>query len=492
MSFSELASALASDNAWPSINALITITKNLVQKPQDERVRTLRCANEAVQRKLLEWPVASQFLFQLGFAEIQVSGATILSISDDCDPSRFQVALSALKSVSSETQATTPSSGPRLKQRLRRPPPNAQRVSYPAVSFQGVIRLQAVKKKLQNQPPPFGETFLFYGPRGSGKTTVAHAAAEAWGLKVLTVWGTEVHTPFARGHTAALSHFAAHAHELGSCVILLRGMDPILASVVQELKQLRDLPRAIVIATCVATEGFVTDGARKPLQLLRRRSSGGSARVGAASSEERSATPPPSTASQPSSLLAGSLDCFDHLVFVPFDAQDVPSIALLLLRAADCLGATLAAPAADEAARLVLSAVASTGALLSGHVISDVARSAVQKSRLRDPAAADGNLSSREASLIVFVSVDMVRCALDDWREKILLNRNENSAAALSTTAPEDSVISSAMGGLNLNTPSNANVPRLRTPPSKGPRQKPSRGSDSERSGGAAAVSLLR
>mmetsp|Transcript_8169 Transcript_8169/g.15627 ORF Transcript_8169/g.15627 Transcript_8169/m.15627 type:complete len:506 (-) Transcript_8169:343-1860(-) len=470
--FSDLAHTLASDNAWPSINALTIISKNLVERPGDELIRILRCKNEAVQRKLLEYPAATQFLWELGFNEVEVDGNTFLSLGNN-DPPRYRDALSALREISHrKSNSVNLLSG--LGQQLRRPPLNFQRVSAPLASFQEVIKLEAAKRKLQTKPP-LGETFLFYGPSGSGKALLAHAAADAWGLKVLTIWGTDVHSPFARSHTAALAHFATHAAELGSCMVLLRGMDPILASAVEEFVKQRALPRVVIVATCVATQSF----AERRVEPLahRRRPIGGNSndrtttsitninlgsdsgndkmncsrgiihRKGLnqstvmhkknASNDNRSESfagrntlPSSIPTSELSTLSVCGLECFDHLVHVPFEIQDTPSIALHLQRTVDNLGAALTHSAATEAAVLMMDAASlSISSTLSGHMISDVGKAAVQHAIRR---------GYPTGAMVIPVSVDMVRFALDDWREGVLKAEKATSEPGMSDSNSSD------------------------------------------------------
>ena len=335
--FLPLAQVLASNGALSTLKALNTVSSNLAARPLDERVRTLRTGNEAVQRNLLEWPVATQFLKLLGFVEVE----GFLSVVGTDVQRSARCAVEALKMVRSEcsfpardessgsmrrssrmssgggdeqvSNSTYSSSGRGreaqspsvLCQRLRRPPPGSQRLEEPLTTWSEVSGLGDVKRQLHSasfssSSPPLGEAVLLYGPPRSGKTFVAHAAAATWGLRVMTFWGTELHSPFARkgafpsslskvgesngareeqgrqsgasvgsSGTAGCSrggdnfpllfHHMAHVAEVAPVVLLLRGADPILAAVTSAIRSgFPDIARRIVIvATCAATDELV-------------------------------------------------------------------------------------------------------------------------------------------------------------------------------------------------------------------------------------------
>jgi hypothetical protein len=99
-----------------------------------------------------------------------------------------------------------------MRQRLIGPPAGAQRVVSPVILWSELSPFKSNTTTVNNcsnsdktstspppaairalqGPPPLGQAVLIYGPEKSGKQSIAHAAATGWGLRLLTVWGTEV------------------------------------------------------------------------------------------------------------------------------------------------------------------------------------------------------------------------------------------------------------------------------------------------------------
>ena len=341
-----MAKTLASDSdALPTLRALRTIVKNINDRPFEEKFRTLRLSNESVQEKLLVYPAAVQFLQLLGFveaegylslvnAEAHLRAKEALSALNCCMPKDdVNLLLSSESPMPSCSSSSGSSSSPGLSQRLLSPPLNHKKLVVPVASWQDVCGLQAVKRQFTDHMavPPLGEAVLLYGPAGSGKTLVAHAAAHAWGfVRVLTAWGSEIQTSFAvngRQRASGVARLASHATEVsahGMCVILLRGMDCVLPAVVRELRQAlgpSTCQRIVLIGTCTSTEALLvadytaSDQANSTPILT-------SGRVRPQSRGRNSACKSDAKANScgignGSGLSLDELACFEHLVHVP-------------------------------------------------------------------------------------------------------------------------------------------------------------------------------
>jgi hypothetical protein len=353
-SFPVLARTLATDkDALPTLRALRTIVKNVCDRPYDEKFRTLRLSNESVQQKLIVYPAAVQFLRLLGFveaegylslvnAEAHLRAKEALVALDGCMPRDDVMLLSSPGSPKrGQSDSFLPSDSSIRKgvsQRLQSPPLNHQRLVAPAASWQDVCGQEAVKRQFADHMavPPLGEAVLLYGPAGSGKTLVAHAAAHAWSsVRVLTAWGTEVQTSFAvngRQRASGIARLAAHATEVsahGLCVILLRGMDCVLPAVVRELRQAlgpSTCQRIVFIGTCTSTEALVVadrtasdQAASGPILTAGRvrPHSRGRSSVCQSGFKASSSTATADGAGNGSGLSLDELACFEHLMHVP-------------------------------------------------------------------------------------------------------------------------------------------------------------------------------
>jgi hypothetical protein len=362
-SFATLAKSLASDaEAAPTLRALRTIAKNIYERPLDEKVRTLRLSNESVQRKLLAYPVASQFLQLLGFVE---AGGYLSLVSAEAGLTAKE-ALAALDAssyapsssdrperASSSSPLPSASSGTiGVAQRLRSPPPNYQKLVAPMAMWHDVCGLPNVKRQLcvNMAGPPLGEAVLLYGPACSGKALVAHAAAHAWGLtRVLTAWGSEVQTPFAVGgrqRASGVARLALHATDVsahGPCVVLLRGMDCVLPAVVRELRQALGpdaCRRIVVVGTCTATDALVvTDRTATGLATAAPVLSAGRLRPQSRSISggviKGSTKGISSAGGSGSGLSMDELACFEHLVHVPAHVRQMHAATTHSARPAD-------------------------------------------------------------------------------------------------------------------------------------------------------------
>ena len=268
----ELAQRLGKQKNWRAIKALTTVSNNLVDRPLDERVRTLRVANDAVQRNLLAFSEAREFLSLLGFVEVG-DYLSIVGLASEARAAQAALEVAARKitpqkpdsaAVSSRSTTATPTKrgyndaevvvvqhhDEKAKvgdSFLGMPPLGLQRLAHSTITWQDLPSRQPGRRQLEGKAAPLGQTVLLYGPRGCGKGRVAHAAAKAWGLRILTVYGAEVVTPFAKGCQAQVRSFIRHSKEVQPCVLLLREMDPVLAEVLAEVS-LAQLKRVVVMA----------------------------------------------------------------------------------------------------------------------------------------------------------------------------------------------------------------------------------------------------
>jgi hypothetical protein len=365
----KIAQELGNKEAHASLKALITICSNLSEHPKEERYRTLRTTNVSVLRTIMREPSAIELLEKIGFVEVDGYLSLIGS-----DPHLYRTAVAVMKvvlghntsssnqnsdfSLSSHLAQTPELQAPRKENEdpnhLSRPPSNLKRVISPQHNWSEVIDHKIVKNQLQGLPP-FGECILVYGANGSGKTICSHAAAQAWGLRVFTIYGSEVHSPFAKNRTGTLRHYLRHAQEVSPCLVLLRGMDAILSDIVEEVKlEFLQFPasKLVVMALCTSTDSLIKESHRNlprvsPNRLLKSMAAANSKTINSSTNgiSQLDCQPPiVNTHQQVESVAAllfrDQLSCFDMLVHVPL-LQDPSSIALLLQRQIEKMGGSL-------------------------------------------------------------------------------------------------------------------------------------------------------
>lgn len=194
------------------------------------------------------------------------------------------------------------------RQQLLRPPPDAQRLVRPALLWDSVLGADEAKRFLQSlASPPFDCVFLLFGPPGCGKTMIASAAATDWNLRLMTVWGTELHSPFSKSNTKALTDIVKQAQASAPCLLLLQGLDPILAPTITELRAGLVGSQVVMVATSSAAEDIVS----RPVTLGRlRRTRDGHERQG------RPGTAGDNPVSAVSGRALDDLACFDKLLYV--------------------------------------------------------------------------------------------------------------------------------------------------------------------------------
>jgi hypothetical protein len=145
-------------------------------------------------------------------------------------------------------------------------------------------------------------------------------------------------------------------------------MDPIVGSVVSELKQVCALPRTVIFATCSSTESFVGNSVFSRRRdepssgKMKRNNSGENVPHGSvgrvnklrACVESEKEQEENRTHVHTSRTLDNSgLECFDHLLFIPLELDEIRSVALLLQQDAKGFGYKLAPATAKEAATLM-------------------------------------------------------------------------------------------------------------------------------------------
>lgn len=445
----EIASLLKKQKAHHTLKSLMTVCLNLIEHPKDERMRTLRTTNPTVARTLLAFPEAMIFLKKLGF--IEVDG--FLSLIGN-DVSLFQIAASVLsrynnketneinqsnsKSQTSKSSVDKNSNSSSNKEtndlkisnncqsRFCRPPNGFQRLVSPTKTWQDIIELKLVKNQLQSSPP-FGECVLLYGAPGSGKSSVAHAAAEAWGLRVFTIFGSEIQTPFAKSRHSILKHFLRHAFEVGPCLILLRGMDSILAEVVEEVRNefassvgtAASSTKVVVMATCNSTNELMKSSLSPHFSLPRRISkselknrpfhppivTNDEAETSCSSSSPSSVA---SSSSTTTSLMKDHLSCFDMLIHIPTLSKP-SSISLLLQSMIEEKGAILP----TSISRIVCTIIGShsSNGEISGHILRKVAQSAIDLALSQQEST---NPPHGKGHNKVVVTADNLRTAFDN------------------------------------------------------------------------------
>mmetsp|Transcript_32040 Transcript_32040/g.41189 ORF Transcript_32040/g.41189 Transcript_32040/m.41189 type:complete len:430 (+) Transcript_32040:84-1373(+) len=416
----EIVIQLKKKDAHQTIKSLTTVCLNLMQHPKDEKVRTLRITNSTVSRTIYTIPEAMQFLSLIGFVEVD----GFLSLVG-YDVSLYELGVVILSRHQTKRKITETKSGdaqtPDRKQvvdmpiekcseTLQRPPSKMQRVISPSKTWQDVLELKMVKNQLQCDAP-FGECILLYGKSGSGKTLVAHAAAEAWGLKIFTIYGSELHTPFSKSRNSILKHFLKHAYEIGPCVILLKGMDKILSEVTEEIKaefltsSLSLSSQIVIMATCTSTNKLIPSSrCNLPRRFL---SENKQQKPINATSSLSSCQPPIRHDYRPSSA-EDQLSCFDILVHIPL-LQDSKSMALLLQMIIENQNGILP----TSVSKFVCTILRSYGDL-SGHALCQIAEGAIKIAIEREKSISKLSATKTRIS----ISSDVLRTAFEQYNSK--------------------------------------------------------------------------
>lgn len=405
----KIVEALAQKQAFSTIKSIMTICLNLCNSPTEDRYRTLRISNPSVSRTLMTQPLAIEFLEKLGF--VKVDG--FLSLVGN-DPTLYKIALTVLSSKhhkspstnkNTNNQAQTPELRPTrdvASISINRPPKT--RVISPTSTWQDVIEHKYLGL---SGLPPFGECILVYGVSGSGKTLVSHAAAEAWGLRVFTIYGSEVHTPFAKSRNGTLKHLLRHAQEVGPCLVLLREMDNILSKVVEEVRnEFSQFPssKLVVMAICTSTDKLINAShcnlpRVSPNRLLK-----------SMAKMNIKCQPPIITRSnnnQQQDVFKDQLSCFDILVHVPL-LQNPSSIALLLQRNIEKNGGKLSSAVSRMVCDTVIHSSGDSKEGMTGNKVKEIALASLEIARQRE-----GKLQSHNTK--VSISSEVLREAFDEY-----------------------------------------------------------------------------